>query len=170
MRILGIDPGTYQSAWVIYNTGNQEVIAGHEKNAVVLERVRQAEWFGSIPDVTVIEMIKSYGNVMGDEMIGTCVWIGRFIEARTMGAPSGPELIPRKKIVTQLCNSPRANDANLRAALLDRWGGKSIALGNSKKPGPLYAVKNDMWSALGVAVGWYECEIQYRDQLEKALK
>lgn len=170
MRILAIDPGTYQSAWVIFNSGTKEVTAGIEKNPVVLERVRVAEWFGAVPDVTVIEEIKCYGNVMGDELIQTCVWIGRFIEARTVNTEIPPQLIPRKKITTQLCNQPRANDTNVRAALIDLWGGKTLAIGNSKQPGPLHDVKKDMWSALAVAVGWYECEILKRDQLERALQ
>lgn len=170
MKILAIDPGTYKSAWVIFNSGNKEVRAGIEKNETLLAMVEAAPWFASdYPEAVVIEMIKSYGNVMGDELIQTCVWIGRFIQARTKGA-IGTDLLPRKQVVMQLCNNPRANDSTVRQALIDRWGGKTIAVGNSKAPGPLYGVKNDMWAALGVAVAWFEIKQQNKIQLERALQ
>ena len=51
-----------------------------------------------------------------------------------------------------LCGSARATDANLRAALLDRYGGSGRAIGTRKAPGPLYGVKSHAWAALALAV------------------
>ena len=52
-----------------------------------------------------------------------------------------------------LCHSARATDANIREALLDRYGpGKEKAVGRKAAPGPLFGVSKDIWSALAVAV------------------
>jgi len=166
VKILAIDPGTEQSAWCFFETIGTKDHPIHfyqEANKEILDRLRQGKnSVRSVPDLVVIEMIKSYGNVMGDSVLQTCVWIGRFIQAW-----QGPyELIPRKRIVTQLCMNPRANDTNVRQALIDRWGGKDKAIGNKAKPGPLYGMKNDMWSALAVAVAWTELDREFQNKLK----
>ena len=151
MKILAIDPGTTKSAFVIFETRTNKIHHfGIEDNAAVASTVK-----GSDCDVMVVEMIKSYGNAIGDSVLMTCVWIGRFWECFNNGAT---ELIPRKTIVTELCMNPRAKDSNVRQALIDRWGGKEKAIGNAKKPGPLHKISKDVWSALAVAVAWSEME------------
>lgn len=167
MKILAIDPGTEQSAWCFFETiGTKDhpIHFDQEANKEILDRLRQGKnSVRSVPDLVVIEMFKSYGNVMGDSVLQTCVWIGRFIQA--WGARPY-ELIPRKRIVTQLCMNPRANDTNVRQALIDRWGGKDKAIGSKAKPGPLYGMKNDMWSALAVAVAWTELDREFQNKLK----
>ena len=64
--------------------------------------------------------------------------------------------IPRKEVVTALCGSSKANDASVRQALIDRYGGKEKAIGKKKAPGPLYGVTKDVWSALAVAIVWQD--------------
>ena len=54
------------------------------------------------------------------------------------------------------CHSARAKDSNIRQALLDRFGGKDIAVGTKADQGPLYGIKKDVWSAL--AIGVYHLE------------
>jgi hypothetical protein len=50
-----------------------------------------------------------------------------------------------------LCESVRANDSNIRAALIDRFGpGKEKAVGRKATPGPLFGLKGDEWSALAI--------------------
>ena len=51
-----------------------------------------------------------------------------------------------------LCHSMKAKDGNIRQAILDLYGGKDVALGNKKRPGPLYGVSKDIWAALAVAI------------------
>jgi len=59
----------------------------------------------------------------------------------------------RKTVAAHLCNTSRANDSNIRQALIDRFGpGREKAIGTKKNPGPLYGIKKDLWSALAVAV------------------
>jgi hypothetical protein len=63
------------------------------------------------------------------------------------------KLVYRKDVKLYLCGSLRATDANIRAALLDRFGpGREIAVGTKRAPGPLYGIKGDEWSALAVAL------------------
>ena len=142
-RIFAIDPGTEQSGLVIMVDGRVTSACIHA-NAEVLDELRI---HASTP--VAIEMIASYGMAVGKEVFETCVWIGRFIEA---AGQDRVRLVYRKDVKLHLCGSPRAKDANIRQALIDKWGGKAVAVGNSKKPGPLYGVKSHAWAALGVAV------------------
>jgi hypothetical protein len=98
MRLLAIDPGTSQSALVVFET---------------------------------------------------VFWIGRFCQAWR-----GEYVrIHRREVKLHLCNSARAKDANVRQALIDRFGpGKDRAIGKKASKGPLYGFKSDLWAALGVAV------------------
>lgn len=160
-RLLAIDPGPVESAWVLYDVDNKTVVDWYKtKN----DRVRTFVWRyeGDFkPSFLAIEEIKSYGNVIGDSTIQTCVWIGRFLEMWDWNLYRDEEafLIPRKEVVTHICNNPKAGDKNVRQALIDRWGGKQEAIGLKATPGPLYGLKEDGWSALAVAVTCAETRI-----------
>jgi hypothetical protein len=139
MRLVAVDPGTFESAYVSYDPDTKIIHdRGQADNqAVLIWLEKQRRVFGC--ERLVIEMIKSYGNAMGDSTIETCVWIGRFIERW-----SGPvDKLPRKTIVTTLCMNPRANDSNVRRALLDMY-----------TPATVKGFTRDMWSALAVATAW----------------
>jgi hypothetical protein len=88
-------------------------------------------------------------NGVGAEVFETCVWIGRFMEA--YGAEH-VHRITRGQIKTHLCHSMRAKDANIRQALIDRFGKP----GTKRYPGALYGVSGDLWAALAVAVTWWD--------------
>jgi hypothetical protein len=143
MGLLAIDPGTTHSGWV-YLSDRTPIESGVVENAEVF---RLFQRFACTP--VAIEMIASYGMAVGKEVFETCLWIGRFVQAAGVDRV---RLVYRKDVKLHLCASPRAKDANVRQALIDRWGGKAEAIGNIKKPGPLYAVKSHAWAALGVAV------------------
>lgn len=149
MRILAIDPGTAQSAWLIYDVEASQIVnCGIDNNQWVCDTFYRAEDSGLTP---VIEMVACYGMPVGKETFETCVWIGRFLESFGCG-----ELIYRKDIKLHLCQSMRAKDANVRQALLDlhssTGGGATPQVGTKSKPGPLYGVKSHIWSALAIAI------------------
>jgi hypothetical protein len=148
MVILAIDPGPEESAFVEYvpRIGKPHSFAKwRNEDLVTLDVLR----FGSRSGMhLVVEMIASFGMPVGAEVFQTCLWIGRFLQAWN-GLHT---LVYRKDVKLHLCNSPRANDASIRQALIDRWGGKERAIGNKKQPGPLYGVSGDIWQALAVAV------------------
>lgn len=145
--ILAIDPGTTESGVCVYEDG-RVLQSGVYSNLGTLAYLRQQ---GCHPlaaaGVTVaIEMVASYGMAVGREVFETCVWIGRFVQA--WHAPESVRLVYRKDVKLHLCGSPRAKDANIRQALIDKLGPQ----GTKKQPGPTHGVRSHAWAALAVAV------------------
>lgn len=138
MQIVAIDPGTFESAFVVFDSETHAILQhGQDDNRVLLPWLEKQKIFGR--QRLVIEMIKSYGMAVGDSTFETCLWIGRFIE-RWGGQV---DKIPRKTVVTLLCGTPRAKDTNVRRRLLDMFG-----------PAMVKGFTRDQWSALAVAVAW----------------
>ena len=93
---------------------------------------------------------------VGREIFDTVRWAGRFEEA---ARPTPVALLGRKDVVGHMCGSARANDVDVRAALIDRFGGpggKAAAVGLKASPGPLYGISKDVWSALAIAITYAE--------------
>ena len=159
LKILAIDPGPTQSAYVLM-IGEEISMFAKCDNVVLCDAIttKLIE-----PDELVIEKIASYGMPVGQEVFETVFWSGRFAQAHYAHL-SHAYRITRKEVVLALCNSPRGNDASVRAALIDRYGGKEKAIGRKPKnkreaaagiaPGPLAGIKDDCWAALAVAVVW----------------
>jgi hypothetical protein len=163
MTLLAIDPGTTESGFVVLDTDTKKVLKFGKINNEAM-RV-EIEVQGREQDACMtLEQIKSYGNAMGDTTIETCVWIGRFIERWPRSTYT---LIPRKTICGVICHNAKAKDNNIRRAMLDKYlsftpaselgGGSEPAVGTKAKPGPLYGVSADVFSAL--ALGWTWCEM-----------
>ena len=142
--IGAIDPGPERSAFVSLADG-ELVDFGILENVDLLLRARRSVGY----DLVVIEKIVSYGMPVGAEVFETVYWSGRFAEAFR---PTAVERIGRKPVVLTICGSPRATDANVRQALIDRYGGPGV----TRKGGPLYGVVKDIWSALAIGVAWRE--------------
>ncbi len=146
--VLAIDPGPTEGAWCLY--------AGQDKP------IQWAKWpseriLSLLPVEggvhVVIEMIACYGMAVGRSVFETCVWIGRYQERCSGGAT----LTPRMAAKMHLCHSAASKDANVRQALIDRFGGsKEAAIGRKATPGPLYGLAADGWAALALAVTHYD--------------
>jgi hypothetical protein len=149
-KVLALDPGPTETAYIGYD-GCRPTMAGILPNDNVRHLLKNSTLMG-LHDSLAIEGIASYGMPVGKEVFDTCIWIGRFIEAY------GGEhtLVYRPDVKLHLCKSARAKDANVRQALIDKFGGKAAAIGNKKTPGPLYGIKSHAWSALAVAVTYCE--------------
>jgi len=140
MKILAIDPGNVQSAYVVWDTATETIEhKGIEENLDMYRYILLGKKFDA--DVLVCEMIACYGMAVGKTVFDTCVWIGRFTEPEDI-------LVYRKDIKMHFCHSMRAKDSNIKQALVDRFGEP----GTKKNPGKLYGVKKDIWAALAVAV------------------
>jgi hypothetical protein len=150
MMILAIDPGPTKSAWVIYNPESPEPIVNMniDDNEFLLVKFFDCD-FESYVDLVVIEMIASFGMPVGAEVFETCLWIGRFIQLFNR---LPVHKVYRRDAKHHLCNSSKAKDANIRQALIDKVGPQ----GTKKKPGPTFGVHADLWSALAVAVTFWE--------------
>lgn len=148
MKILTIDPGNVHSAWMFYDTdAGKPLTFGIDDNDRVLEMLRN-----TVPHHMAIEMVASYGMRVGAEVFETVYWIGRFVQA---WCPQATTRVYRREVKMHLCGCNNAKDANVRQALIDRFGpGKATAIGTKKSPGPLYGVSKDCWSALAIAVTW----------------
>ena len=149
-RVIGIDAGTTKSALVLYNPRTRTIDDYTlSKNDQCLTWLRKYDRANTI---CAIEQIKSYGNLIGDSLLETCVWNGRFREAWGTSVI----WIPRKTVCGHICHNARANDANVRQALIDMFpptgGGKTPQIGLKHAEGPLYGMKRDLWSALAVAI------------------
>ena len=138
--LLAIDPGTTESGWVKLADDDTILDFGKSLNDEVLGLVRH--WRGDL----VIEMIASYGMAVGKEVFQTCVWIGRFTQAFIYD--DEVKYITRNEVKNHVCGSSKANDSNIRTALIDLFGPP----GKKSEPGPTYGFSKDMWAALGVAV------------------
>lgn len=144
---MAIDPGTTESAWVLWGKG-RILDCRKEANDSLLLRLRTSPW---PVDRVAIEMISSYGMAVGEEVFETVRWIGRFQQA--WHKPDDVLLVKRMDVKMHMCNSPRATDANIRQRCIDLFGKP----GTKKAPGPTYGLAGDMWQALGVAAtveGW----------------
>lgn len=141
--ILAIDPGTTESGWCLFDLKRVQD-AGIYENKRLLGMMR--DW-PAVPDIILaIEMVASYGMPVGREVFETCVWIGRF--QQSWREPEAVKLVYRRDVKLHLCGSPRAKDANIRQAIIDKLG----PVGTKAQPGPLYGVKSHAWAAVGVAL------------------
>ena len=144
--ILAIDPGTLESAYVIYGGGKiHEAAIVNNGHMVGICRLRGV-------DVLAVEQICSYGMAVGAETFATCVASGRMIQSWISAghAEESVLMIPRLDVKMFLCHTPRAKDKNIRQALIDRFG----ELPTAKRPNPNYPfrISSHEWAAVAVAV------------------
>jgi len=152
MKILALDPGCSRSALVALD---ERVVVGAwlEDNGSIRERLLQADVGVPRTSMLVVEQVEGMGMAVGAEVFETVWWSGRFMECWR-----GPSTrLTRRAIKLHLCGHTRANDTNIRMAMLDRYGpGRAAAVGTTKQRGPLYGLKADLWQALAVGVTYLE--------------
>lgn len=155
-RILAIDPGYEQSAVVRLVEGRVTFAETSDNMGLVMAI---GTGLLSYSDIVLIEQMDSYGMPVGREVFETLYWSGRFhgtIHTTTRDLVP-VERLTRRKVKLQICGTSTAKDANIRQALIDRYGGsKAAAVGTKAQPGPLYGVRGDQWAALALAVAWAE--------------
>ena len=152
MNTIAVDPGTEQSAIVVWN-GKQVLDAWIAKNDLMLSRIKtlMPAFPGHSKKYFVIEQVRCYGMTMGADMIDTVFWSGRFAEAW------GREfvLMPRMDVKMHLCHTSRAKPKNTRQAMIDRFGKPPT----KKTPNEIYngfKIATHLWSAWELAVTFYD--------------
>lgn len=143
--MIACDPGNTRSAICAFN-GVRVNWVKLMLNADLIKMIRSSG--DSLKDQhVVIEMVASYGMIVGQEIFDTCRVIGQIQEAaESMGAKV--TLVFRKTVVAHICHSAKASDANIKQALKDRFGQK----GTKAAPGIFYGVSgSDQWSAIAIA-------------------
>lgn len=171
MRLLAIDPGDVQSAYVLLDIDTRKPVeVGLVPNDEVLDLVMELT-LGPVPEddstemkaeiTTVgIEMIASYGMPVGKEVFETCVWIGRFEQMVDIYGDHGlgnevlVKKVYRRDVKLHHCHDSRAKDANVTGALIDRFasGEPNRGKGTKAEPGWFYGFKEDIWQAYAVGV------------------
>lgn len=153
---LGVDPGTTESAYVLYEKETKQVHDfGKIPNEELLAKIHSWRFEEDIDADFAIEMIASYGMAVGKSTFETVLWIGRFIEAWNCRGPKRPvrKIYRKADTCMHLCHSTKAKDSNISAAICDRYGGDmKTAKGTKKEPGPLHGFSGDVWQAMGVAI------------------
>ena len=141
MRLLGIDPGTTVSGWVIYDTTTKQVVdGGVADNAPLLYGLSEMP-----VDALAIEVFEARGMPIGNESIETILFTGMLLQA---WGKAKLYRVRRSAVKLHLCGSSKAKDGNIRQALIDLVGPQ----GKKSAPGPTYGMASHAWAALGVAV------------------
>ena len=148
MKILAIDPGTYKSAHLVFDTETMQIdrrfaMSSKEPNESLLSLIKNYRRTLEI-DLIACETYQHMGQDVGITVFRTLFWIGRFMQA---SIPITFELVFRMDIKLYLCGTARADDAAVRRALIERFGDK----GTKKDPGQTYGIGSHLWSALAVA-------------------
>lgn len=154
MRVLGIDPGPIESHWARLSD-----ILGSDGDTLQIEfgtftngDINKYPWQFPRPDVIAFEKVVSYGMAVGAEVFETVFWTGRLYDNADRFCPAQLLRISRKEVKLHICETLKAKDANVRQALVDRFG----LPGTKKKPGPTYGIVKDQWQALAVAITAYD--------------
>lgn len=154
--ILSVDPGNERSAYALLDCDLKPIQFGIVDNYQLLDIIEKLVYehtFEQTKNIYVaIEMIASYGMAVGKTVFDTCVWIGRFVQQIKMIGNIHIEFIYRKDEKMNLCRSMKANDSNIRQALIDRFG----VVGTKKNPGWFYGFKKDIWAAFAVGVTYHD--------------
>lgn len=169
MRLISIDPGPTQSAFVAWDTEKDDFIKDKSGKSIK-GLLDNEEFFNNIgyilltvkPTVVAIEMIQSYGMALGRSSFSTILYSGRLTEGFKQvalmyklqgGVPSLVNtVIPEIKYYgrpTIKAQVGGKNDAQIRASLRLRYG-------EAKKGCKLEGVKKDIWAALALATALTE--------------
>jgi len=175
MIAAGIDPGTNKSGAVIFDVDGNRVLRSDDgmDNYDVLENLRLGYWKNSRsllgqymlkPNIVFIETIEAMGLTVGNQVLQTMFWVGRFFEAANR-TKTVVDVIRRGDEKIVLCGASTfenpetgkrrsVSDAQIRQAVIDKFpatgGGKTPQVGIKKQPGPLFGVKGHAWMALAV--------------------
>ena len=178
MRLLAIDPGTKESAYVVMRDDYSATEHAKVQNQKLLDLITLGDF-----DVMVVECMEARTlNVklkrgkdgkplpmpmqkVGMETYEACYWIGRFMEAayrrnmavhRVYRSEERSTLVPSKKnkLPPLPAPVPKSIDAQVRMALIRRFARHDRKNGKGRKncPDVFYGFKTDMWNAFAVGV------------------
>lgn len=150
MILLSLDVGTEESGYCLIDIPTFKPINfGRINNNDLMKVVKNSHY-----DLATYEEFQSYGMPVGKTTLDSILWNGRFIQA-IIDKSNGnikPYPMTRTHVKHHLCNAVKAKDSNVRQALIDRFGEP----GTKKKPGMLYGIKKDVWSAYAIGVTYID--------------
>jgi hypothetical protein len=161
--VVGIDPGPKTSGFVWFDGVNVIESSPAAPNDHLCALLGTAAF--KPPAAVVIERVQFYGKLMGADVFDTLWWGGRFYEAALQ---RGGYLVHRvywNEVKRQFVERARTDDAgkrkkiteaDVRLGVLKRFGGEQAAKGTKAAPGPCRGVTSHAWSALALAVYWWD--------------
>ena len=161
MRVFAIDPGNTESAYCVVDVATRKPLEFDKVPNEGLREIIKGFCFYE-DDRAAVEMLQSYGNLIGRDVLETAVWIGRFAETldRKLWAPC--EMIYRMEEKMHICMDSKAGDANIRRALIDRFAEHDWKNGKGTKANPdwFYGFKADIWQSYAVALTYIETRLE----------
>lgn len=164
MKVYAIDPGNTKSAMCVIDADTLRPLdAVILVNDLLMQRIRRTKL--EEEDSVAIEMLQSYGNLIGRDVLETAVWIGRFYEAFLRKMPitgAHPTMVFRMEEKMHICGDPKAGDTNIRRALIDRFCDHDFRTGRGtiKSPDWFHGFAKDMWAAYAVGLTHIEKNIR----------
>ena len=155
--MIGIDPGTYESAIIALDK------LEHKQYSVLFKvicdtdsAVEELRYLLCHYDAEVsIEFLQSYGQRTGESTFLTALAVGRFVQV-CLDFDNTPFLYVRSKIKGYITGISRPKDADVSRALKTRFGG-------TKKGELLHGVGSHLWSAMAVAIAHADSVIAGED-------
>lgn len=156
--ILAVDPGNTESAYVVLDRDSLKPLAFDKVSNWDLLKLIEDNHFRAVTDFG-IEMVASYGMRVGKDVFETCVWIGRFAESFEHHENIEAKFIYRKSdVCPNICHDSRANDADIRHGLIDRFAKHDFKAGKGRKKNPdwFFGFRADIWQAYAVGVTYHD--------------
>lgn len=152
MKILAIDPGTTETAYVLTKEDLTPLEFGKIDNKLMLHTI--VKLVQDDPNTEVaIEMIASYGQPVGNETFETCRWIGRFEECARINGTVPHFIYRREEKKALLKGKMCGTDKNIRDALIQKFAKFDMVKGKgtAKEKDFFYGFHADIWQAFAVA-------------------
>lgn len=153
MIVLGVDPGTTHSGWVVLRAEPGESVTVLESSKetdnfeclrLFGERLREHSGLH-----VAVETMTNYGQGFGMSAIQACIWVGRFTQYFCDRGTPVTHLERQDHVYMTLLGVRRGgNNSAIRKALIAMVGEP----GTKKNPGPTYGLASHAWSALAIAV------------------
>ena len=161
MKVIAIDPGNKKSAMVIMDGETLKPLYMEMMENEELQRYIKCLHFEE-QDRGAIEMLQSYGNLIGRDVLETAVWIGRFYETLRRKLFIPPEYVFRMEEKMHICHSSKAGDSEIRRALIDRFCQHDFRTGRGTKANPDFfaGIKADLWAAYAVGLTYIETKMR----------
>jgi len=144
-HVIGIDPGTTSSGFVIYNVKEQHIVESKQMVNTKIESFMDKMFPDDID--LCIETMGYQGPTrhVGRETFRTNIWIGRFLKSWKVASGREAFEITRQLAVAHLCKGKfkmktvngrkvkdGTGDSQVRRAIIDRFGGEDLAIGGKR--------------------------------------
>lgn len=128
-RILGIDPGSERSGYVLLVNGVPDE-HGWVLNMQLLQRLRDGFADGAH---LAVETLHPRGELASRDAFETQLWAGRYVEAADQRGTQHTKIDP---LDSRLAVTGRSNakDGEVKQALIDMFGGNAQAIGGVRCP------------------------------------